>query len=300
MASCVARVVAQGDVDMAIISQLPMTNYVRLLQGIPTLLEECELGVLYEQFAHAASPLHRLRYGLTWAKLRTYLARLLPHLGACTVVSHQERQLLSAAVPGYRRVEIIPNCIDLDRYDQVRKQPRRDTLIFTGSFTYDVNYEAMVWFLQEVYPLIEQQAPQTHLTITGDHANLPLPEAQNISLTGFVNDVQSLLASRWLSIVPIKQGGGTRLKILEAMALHTPVVSTSKGAEGLVVEHDVHLLIADTPQDFALAVLRLLREADLRQRLADAAYQLACDNYDWAVVMPRFLKLVDQVSHASP
>jgi glycosyltransferase involved in cell wall biosynthesis len=300
MAGCVAQVVAQGGLDMAIVSELPMTNYVRLLQGTPALLEDCELGVFYEQFAHGALPLHCLRHGLTWAKMRTYLARLLPHFQACTVVSHQERQLLSAAVPGYRRVEIIPNCINLPDYAPVRGQPWPDTLIFTGSFTYDVNYEAMVWFLKEVYPLIRQQAPQTHLTITGDHANLPLPKTQNITLTGFVDDVQSLLASSWLSVVPIKQGGGTRLKILEAMALHTPVVSTSKGAEGLAAEHEVHLLIADTPQAFALAVLRLLREPDLRRRLADAAYQMVRDNYDWAVVMPRFLELVERVSHASP
>ena len=89
------------------------------------------------------------------------------------------------------------------------------------------------------------------LTITGNHANLPLPTAEGITLTGFVDDVRPLIASAAVCIVPLWQGGGTRLKILEAMALRTPVVTTSKGAEGLDAEHGVHLLIADEPAAFA-------------------------------------------------
>jgi glycosyltransferase involved in cell wall biosynthesis len=133
-------------------------------------------------------------------------------------------------------------------------------------------------------------------TITGDHANLPLPPADRVTLTGFVDDVRPLIAAAGVSVVPLRVGGGTRLKILEAMALRTPVVTTSKGAEGLDVQPGEHLLIADTPEAFAAASLRLLQEPGLRQRLADNAYRLVAEKYDWAVTMPRFLELVERVA----
>jgi len=175
--------------------------------------------------------------------------------------------------------------------------PEPGTLIFTGSFRYFANHDAMVWFLGQVYPRIQAQAPDVHLTITGDHANLPLPCTEGVTLTGFVEDVRPLIATAWISVVPLRLGGGTRLKILEAMALGTPVIATSKGAEGLEAQQEEHLLIADTPEAFVEAVVRVLKEPELRRRLTDNAYQLVRDKYDWAVVMPRFLNLVERVAH---
>jgi glycosyltransferase involved in cell wall biosynthesis len=177
----------------------------------------------------------------------------------------------------------------------VCKQPRPDTLIFNGSFRYFANHEAMVWFLRHIYPEIIRHVPNVRLTITGETSNPPLPSADNVILTGRVEDVRPLIASAWVSLAPIRQGGGTRLKILEAMALRTPVVATSKGAEGLDARHDEHLLIADTPQSFSESVVRLFKEPGLAQRLADSAFQLVKEKYDWAVVMPRFQSLVDHV-----
>lgn len=101
----------------------------------------------------------------------------------------------------------------------------------------------MVWFLDEVYPIIRQNVPQLRLTITGDHAGKPLPSADGVTLTGFVDDVRPLIAGAGAAVVPIRQGGGTRLKILEAMAVGTPVVATSKGAEGLDVTDGENILL---------------------------------------------------------
>jgi glycosyltransferase involved in cell wall biosynthesis len=156
----------------------------------------------------------------------------------------------------------------------------------------------MTWFLAEVYPRIQAQVTDVRLLITGDHADLPLPPTDNLTLTGFVDDVRPLVAAASISLVPIRVGGGTRLKILEAMALHTPVVATTKGAEGLDVQHGDHLLIADTPESFAQAVLRLLGDPALRQKLADNGYQLVRERYDWAAVMPTFLNLIERVAYA--
>jgi glycosyltransferase involved in cell wall biosynthesis len=296
MAQRIEQLISGNNFELVIASQLGLAGYAASFKGVPAIFEEVELGLFYEQFHRASSLRTRFRHGLTWAKHRRYVAGLLNHFGACTVVSEQERQLLAAIHPGFRTIEIIPNCINLADYAEVRQTPQSNHLIFTGSFGFAPNYEAMTWFLGQVYPRVQAEIPNVRLTITGDHRNLPLPPAANVTLSGFVDDIRPLLASAWLSLAPIRVGGGTRLKILEAMALGTPVVATSKGAEGLAVEPDVHLLLADTPQAYAEAVLRLLRQPELRERLAANAYKLVQEKYNWPTVMPRFLKLADRVA----
>lgn len=296
MARRIEQTVSARNYNVIIASEITTAGYAPRFQGLPALFEDPEMGVLYEQYARATSPRQRFRYGLTWAKHRRYLARLLRHFQACTVVSEQERQLLSQAVPAHPPIEIIPNGVNLSDYENVHEEPEPNTLIFTGAFTYGANHDAMTWFVGQVYPLIQAQAPDVHLYITGNHADKPLPPADGVTRTGYVDDVRPLVARSWVSLAPLRIGGGTRLKILEAMALRTPVVATSKGAEGLDVQNGEHLLIADTPQAFADAVICLLKDPALRRRLTDNAYQLVREKYDWAVIMPRFLHLVEQVA----
>ena len=296
MRQSIDQVLSVEKYDLVIASQIGTAVYGQYFRRLPALLEEVEVGVLYEQFIKATSPWQRLRYGLTWIKHQYYLVRLLRHYRGCTVVSEREQQLLARAAPNYRAVEVIPNGVDLASYANVEGTPLPNSMIFAGAFTYVANYDAMCWFLSKVYPQIQAQVPGASLTITGDHANRVLPTMQNIKLTGFVDDVRPLIASSWISLAPIRIGAGTRLKILEAMALRSPVVSTTKGAEGLDVKDDEHLLIADTPDAFATAVVRLLREPGLRQRLVENAYQVIRQKYDWTVIAPRFLKLVERVT----
>jgi glycosyltransferase involved in cell wall biosynthesis len=210
-------------------------------------------------------------------------------------VSDLEKNLLRKCAPHYDQVELIPNCISLSSYSSVSKTARPNSLIFSGSLRYSANHDAMIWFLSEMFPLVQSEVPQVRLTITGDHAGLPLPSNQSVDRTGLVDDVRPLIASSWISVVPIRKGGGTRLKILEAMALRTPVVSTSKGAEGLGLRHNEHIMIADTPEDFAQEVIGLLVSPQLRDRLTSNAYQLVSKRFDWATVMPRFLNILERI-----
>ena len=121
-------------------------------------------------------------------------------------------------------------------------------------------------------------------------------DVPGVTLTGYLDDIRPAVASAAVSVSPIHTGGGTRLKILESMALHTPVVATSKGAEGLEVVADEHLLMADTPDAFAEAVVRLLRSPDLQRQIAANAYHLVGQRYDAAVILPAFLELAAQVA----
>jgi len=298
MAENIQRELEDCRYDLVIASEWATAAYWRAFHGAPAIYEDLELGIFEAKKAVAPTAFHRMSHRLTLLKLRFYLRRLLPRYGACTVVSEADGMLLHGMVPDYQAIEVIPNCVNLADYRNVCEAPQPDTLIFTGSFRYFANHDAMVWFLREVYPRIRAQVHSVRLSITGDHADLPLPSADNVTLTGFVDDVRPLIASSWVALAPIRLGGGTRLKILEAMALRTPVVATSKGAEGLQLEHEEHLLIADTPEDFAEAVVRLFKEPGLRQRLVDHGYQAVQEKYNWPAVMPRFLNLVEQVAHA--
>lgn len=292
----IEQILASQHIDLIIASQIDMAAYIDSFQGKPTIFEEIEATVLYEMFTKAASPVDKLRRGLTWIKYRQYLTGLVKRCRICTVVSEEERQLVRRVTGASTYVEVVPNGVNLSEYSDVDATPQPNNLIFTGSFTYYPNFEAMHWFTSKVLPLVQQQVPDTTLTITGNHADYVLPQHQNVALAGFVDDVRPLIAQSWASVVPIHTGGGTRLKILEALALKTPVIATSKGAEGLAVEHNRHVLIADTPEDFAKMVVRILQEPHLRTKLAENGYQLVREKYDWPVIMPRFLELVRKTS----
>jgi len=281
--------------DVVIASQIDTAVYIPYFSTVPSIFEEVEVGVLYEQYAHAHSIPRRIRYGLTWWKYRGFLASVLQRYNVSTVVSGREAELLMDNVSASTRVEIIPNCVDLQSYPLDKENPEPFTMIFTGAFTYEPNYEAMHWFVKYAYPAILAQTPQAHLTITGNHAGLSLPSANHITLTGFVEDVRPLIGRAWCSIIPLQKGGGTRLKILESMALGTPVVATSKGAEGLEVTPGEELLIADDPHSFAQAILDLFSSRELRQRLARNAYEMVRARYDWSFVLPKFVEIVEGV-----
>lgn len=282
-------------IDLIIASQLGTAAYARYFGDIPALFEEVEVGVFHGLYVGATTLRSRLRHGLTWLKYRRYLAHLLPRFGACTVVSSEEKALLAEVAPLYSTVHVVPNCVRVADYPSATA-PQSNQLIFTGSFRYWPNYEAMHWFVTGAYPLIRAKIPNAKLLITGDQAGHTLPMTDGVIATGFVDDVRPLLANASVSVVPILSGGGTRLKILEAMATGTPVVTTSKGAEGLDIRHEEHVLKADTPEQFADAVLRVLCDSQLRQRLVANAQAKVRQTYDWDAAIPRFVELVEQTA----
>ena len=299
MEQCIADTLASAKIDLVIASQIDTALYVGAFRGTTSIFEEVEIGVIHDQFFNSGSLPARLRGGLTWVKYNRFLAKLLVDYRACTVVSDRERMILQQRVRHDIPVEVIPNCVDLTQYLNVTEKPQPDSLIFTGSLTFRPNYEAICWFLEMVFPQLRAQIPGVRLVITGEHANLPLPEREGVFLTGIVEDVRPYLARGWLSIVPLQSGGGTRFKILESMALRTPVVSTTKGAEGLDAQPGVHLLVADDPQEFASAVLSILLAPALRQQLVEKAFDLVQERYNWRTSMPKYLELVAQVTGIS-
>lgn len=299
MDATIRRVLQAGAFDLVIASQWDIAAYYSAFVEVPALFEEVELGIFDAKRASASSFIQQLRHELPWFKLRLYLRRLAQQFSAFTVVSQPEADLLRSILPN-ANVHIIPNCVAIEMYASVEVEPEPNSLIFTGALSYFANEDAMEWFLRDIYPRIQARVPDTNLRITGDPAGKSFPESTGVTLTGFVDDIRPLVAGSLVSIAPFLLGGGTRLKILEAMALHTPVVATTKGAEGLDVVDGEHVLIADTPDAFASAVIRLLEQPALRQRLAENAYQLLKTRYTWTGIAPQLLELVESVATAQP
>jgi len=297
MASLIRRTVDKGRFDLVIASQTEMASYYRCFDGIPAIFEEVELGSFHPPDPGNRYLPHNIRIRLRWFKHRRFLADLLRHFRSCTVVSYIERAMLAEAVPGYSSVHVIPNSIDVESYRARPPVERvRNSMIFAGSLRYSANLDAMTWFLNHVYPLILSRQKGVRLTITGDPGSAKLPEMPYVVQTGRVENIRELVSSASVSIAPIRTGGGTRLKILEAFALGTPVVATTKAAEGLDVQNGTHLLLADTPEDFAGSVIHLLQQPDRAVKIAENALDLVRLQYNWGTRSNFFLQLVDKTA----
>ena len=301
MRTAVLERLRQGVVDVVIASTFVCATYT-LDAAPPTarVLEEHNSLTrwIYDRYKQQTKPLPRLRRWLSWQKTRRFEARLFNQFDLITAVSAQDAKAMSTMLPRFQGpVEVVPNGVDC-KYNRPDLHNREnDTLVYNGALTYSANLDAMQYFLTAIFPLVRQSKSDVRLTITGsltgvDLTVLALNDA--VHFTGHVQDVRVPVAEATVCVVPLRDGGGTRLKILEAMALGTPVVATSKGAEGLAVVDGVHLLVADTPDDFARATVQLLCKPELRANLAVNARRLVVEKYDWQQIGERFVHLIEQ------
>lgn len=256
----------------------------------------------YERYRNAHHPVERVRRWVSWQKSRQYEAQMFRRFDLVTMVSTMD-QLAAIALTGSAkpRIELVPNGVDCLFNRPGLARSRVNAMVYNGSLTYSANYDAVQWFLAEIYPRIRTQRPDATFVVTGSTGGIDTSELapdDSVRLTGFVDDVRIPVAEATICVVPIRQGGGTRLKILEAMALGTAVVATRKGAEGLDVVDGEHLLLADDAATFASRSLELLADVDLRGRLTQNARRLVLERYDWAQIGDRFVSLVEEtVTH---
>lgn len=293
--------VRQVSYDLVIASQIDMAPYALLLQNVPKVFEELELTLMYEKYVKQRELMMRLRNGLTWWKWSNHAARLLSEFDACSVVSEEEKQRVKQIHPAYSRVAVIPNGIEVEHYQGDFGPLEEGSLIFSGSITYGANLDAIQYFLAEIYPLIRSERPDVKLYITGKNDGVPidkLSELEGVVFTGFLDDIRPRVARSWINIVPLRRGGGTRLKVLESLALSTPVVATSKGVEGLELVADRDYLLADDPQTFAGQIIHLLNDKGLRATLSQNGCRTVALKYNWRTIGPMFCDFVETVSRA--
>ena len=240
---------------------------------------------LQRQVSARETGLVRRLYGAAnWRKLRAEEQAAWSAYDGVTVCSSEDQARVLAAAPG-ARAAVIPNAVDPDVYYPRPPEPGApaDTVVFFGSQAYAPNADGILHFLDHIWPRLLAQRPAARLRIIGPGAPPAVlaRRAANVEVAGFVEDLRPHLAGASAIIAPLRLGGGTRLKILEALAMGLPVVSTRLGAEGLAARDGVELLLADEPADFAAAVVRVLEDRALAARLGQSARALVERRYSW-------------------
>jgi polysaccharide biosynthesis protein PslH len=233
----------------------------------------------------------RLLYGVQHKRMLRYEKETLARFDGVLAVSDADRDTFASLYPGAIRqpVHVVPTGVDTEYFspDHQQSAVSNRQLIFTGSMDWLPNEDAMQFFCREILPLVRAEEPAARLSIVG-RAPTPavkrLAAEHDVQITGRVDDVRPYMKEAAVYVVPLRIGGGTRLKIFEAMSMGKAVVSTTIGAEGLPIAGGEHLLLADDPASFARAVVGLLRDSGRRSQLEAAARALVVARYDWSAV----------------
>ena len=244
-----------------------------------------EFDLARQQAGNEMALARRVYNAVNWRKIRREERTLWREWDGVAFCSAADQARARSLVPAVRSA-VVPNAVDVAEF-RVRPtdaSPDGRTVLFFGALNYFPNEDGVLHLLREIWPRIEQGNPAARLKIIGQQPTREILASQGprIEVLGKVDDLRPHLATAAVTIAPLRVGGGTRFKILEAMAMSRPVVSTSVGAEGIDAEPGRHLLRADDPASFAGAVLRILGDPALGRRLGEEARALVEARYSWA------------------
>src|SRR5712691_1060599 len=246
----------------------------------------------------AGDPGRRLYNAINWRKLRREECVAFRSADGVFVCSAADQARLGADAPSARTV-VIPNAADVDFFQPRPSDPPADgrTVLFFGLLSTIPNIDGVRFFVRDIWPRIAATRPDARCRIIGarPHASVRELAGPGVEVVGLVDDLRPHLASAAAVVVPLRLGGGTRLKIVEAMAMGRPVVSTTLGAEGIEVTPERDILIADDPARFAAAVTRLLADPALGARLGRAGRELAVRRYSWKAAAASLERFFEQV-----
>ena len=266
----------------------------------PTILFEHNVEYMIWKRLHEVErrPLRRALLAVEWRKMRRYEVRACRRARLTIAVSDADRALLAAGAPR-ADIRAIPTGVDTAYFQPNGTGEKPATLVFTGSMDWYPNEDAILQFIGTTLPEVRRQVPGVTLAVVGRNPSGRLKEigaAAGIQVTGTVADVRPHVAEAAVYIVPLRIGGGTRLKIFEALAMGKAVVSTTVGAEGLPIVPGEHYLQADTPADFAVSVVALLGDADRRRALGQAGRRLVETRYSWEQIARQFEAYCEEVA----
>jgi sugar transferase (PEP-CTERM/EpsH1 system associated) len=276
------------DFDLIYLETIDLVQYVDFGYNIPRILnhQNVESSLLRRRAANEKNLLAKLYLYIQARKLRNYERRVLNKFDVNLAVSENDKGLFKQMVPG-ARFEVIPNGTDTEYFKPTGEDVSRE-LIFVGGLTWYPNRDAMIYFCEQVYPMIKKEFPEVIMNIIGRKPPDKILEFSrkddSIKIHGFVKDTREFISRSAVFVVPIRVGGGTRLKILDAFACGKAVVSTSIGCEGIDVTPGENILIGDTAEEFASQVIRVMRDDGLRIRLERNARKLVEEKYSWEII----------------
>jgi glycosyltransferase involved in cell wall biosynthesis len=305
MAKKIQGLVSQIEFDVVIIEHTIMGLY---LEALPPALRKRTAWLLHDidydklkRISHLEpGTIRKLQLKGRSIMMRSWMPRFADRFGLCVTVSDMDRRLLVSANDRLK-VEVSPNGVDTHRYNPLPEEEGAPALLFVGNMGYGPNIDAVDYFCRRILPLVQRGVPDTELWIVGTNppARVKALCGGAVHVTGGVEHIEPYYSRCKVCIVPLRAGSGTRLKILEAMALARPVVSTTLGCEGLDVADGVHVLLADSAQGFAEKTVELLVKPELRRRLAAKARELVVSRYDWDTIAERLQEILSQLKNES-
>lgn len=289
--------------DIIHVEHLRMARYgLRLVEDWSVLWDAVDfLAVLYEQAKHSSSSLtQRLISCIEAPRLPTYERWLTGQFPATIVISNNDLALFQQNNPAADRVSLALTGVPVTTPPPEMQSRAPNTLIITGTLNYHPNVASVEYFVKDILPLINQRQPDIHLQLVGAHPVAAVKALQNdhIEITGFVPSITDYLGRATIALAPVVYGSGMQIKVLEAFLTGTPLIATSVALRGLDVYHEQQVLIADTPADFAAAVLRLLGDVDLRAHIGAAGRKYIEENHDLRVTTANLEKIYQRVMSA--
>jgi glycosyltransferase involved in cell wall biosynthesis len=308
MRDAVRRVIDRGDVDVIHADQLTMAQFAfPPAEGAPwpTTVFDAHNAVwtIVQRTQESASPLLRPVLALEASRVRRHEGEILAQFDHVLAVSEIDKRALLETLPEEasasavaEKIVVIPIAVDAGELQPVQRQAGSRNIFTMGTLHYPPNADGIRWFAKEVFPLVREKIPEATLTIVGknppaDFLQMAEKNPQSVIVTGYVPDLTPYFKGAAMLVVPVRAGGGIRVRILEAFARAMPVVTTTVGLEGIEARPGVDVLVEDDARSFAEAVITLMNDPALQAQLARNGRRLAEEKYDWQVV----LKAMEQV-----
>lgn len=283
--------------------QLNMAQFAAPL-GLPRLLDQHNAvwTIFARMMLNERGP-KRLLLEREWRLLSRYEGQICAEFEAVTTVSYEDRRALQEAIGTARDMPVIPIAIDTEVQAVVPRETGAHGVLSMATMMWPPNVDGVLWFAREIYPLVRRAVPAAHFFVVGQRPVAEvcaLPEGDpSIEVTGYVPATEPYIARSACLVVPLRSGGGMRVKILEALARGIPIVSTTIGYEGIDVTPGEHLLVADTPAAFANAVTQLLCDPQLGAQIAEAGRRRVVERYDWRNVCPMMDEVYERIAPAA-
>ncbi len=288
------KILNEQDFDVVQI-EFPLTANFIFNTNVPKVLDEhnIEYNNFKRMYEKASSPLIKLHYLSEYKKTYKEEISVLKKMNAVLTVSGNDKAQIEPELKD-KPLYVVPNGVDTSYFKPSSNKVEKYSIVFTGIMAYMPNHDGIIYFLNKIFPLILKEIPQAKIYIVGSRPPKSLLKraSENVIVTGFVPDVRTYVWNAALYVVPLRMGSGTRLKILEALAMKKPVISTTIGCEGIDVINNESILIEDDPKNFAAKAVWILKNPERGNKIVNEGYKLIQNKYDWNTINQRLEEIL--------
>ena len=301
MAAAIKGLLHSRNFEVIHFEMLHTGQYLKTLENlsIPTLLslQNVDSSVWRRLLGQENNPIKKLAFFWQSHSLARYERKVCALFSACACVSDEDKKLLQDLCPSLP-IEVIPNGVDIELYQPDHDLEEEAAIVYTGSMDWQPNEDAVLYFHERIFPLILEKLPGVKFYVVGQYPTERIKRLAgnpNVVVTGMVADTRPYFAKATVYVVPLRIGGGTRLKILEALGMEKAVVSTTIGYEGLHITPNEDILVADDEKTFAELVVKLAKDKGLRRQLGKKGRETIETKYDWSGIGERLNDLYDNL-----